>query len=140
MTAWRDSVADVLALAAELSEQEDLRAAVLGSVKGGLIAGVVTACGGLLGGPLGLALGGAVGGVVAAAASHKKFKSVASIIMNDLSSAQKKKLAATLMKVIPCQVVLMSASQLPPEMKQQIIDAVKQFFGTHLNMRVQQCG
>ncbi|XP_047487740.1 protein C19orf12 homolog [Penaeus chinensis] len=137
MTAWRDSVTDVLALAVELSEQEDLRAAVIGSVEGGIIAGVLTACGGLLGGPLGLAVGGAVGGVVAAAVSRKKFKSVASIIMNDLSSTQKKKLVATLTNVIPSQLALMSASQLPPELKQQIIDAVKQFFGSHLNMHVE---
>ncbi|XP_037792225.1 protein C19orf12 homolog [Penaeus monodon] len=137
MTAQRDNVTDLLALAAELSEQEDLRAAVTGSVKGGLIAGAVTACGGLLGGPLGLAVGGAVGGVVAAAVFRKKFKSVASIIMNDLSSTQKKKLAATLTNIIPSQLIRTSASELPPDLKRQIIEAVQQFFGSHLNMRVQ---
>lgn len=42
-----------------------------------------------------LSSGGAMGGAVAAAVSRRKFKSVAYIILNDLSPTQRKTLATT---------------------------------------------
>ncbi|XP_027219742.1 protein Nazo [Penaeus vannamei] len=136
MSSMRVEVSEVLAWLADLCEQENLQAAVRESVKGGCIAGIATMCGGLLGGPVGLAIGGAMGGAVAAAVSRRKFKSVAYIILNDLSPTQRKTLATTVTKVIPSQFVNAAASQLTPDMKRQIITAVQHFFGNQLNLSV----
>ncbi|XP_071532380.1 protein Nazo-like isoform X1 [Panulirus ornatus] len=84
---------EVLSVVEQLCEEENLRVAFKESLKGGAIAGSSTVIGGLLAGPLGLALGGAVGGLTAAFLSQGKFKSVASIIRNDLTPAQKERLA-----------------------------------------------
>ncbi|KAG7168073.1 protein C19orf12 homolog isoform X1 [Homarus americanus] len=84
---------EALNLLAQVCEEQELGVTVKESVKGGVIAGGATMIGGLLGGPFGLAIGGALGGITAAYMSQGKFKSVASVILYDLTSAQKEHLA-----------------------------------------------
>ncbi|XP_076034673.1 protein C19orf12 homolog [Oratosquilla oratoria] len=91
---------EIIDLLAELSEEENLRVTVKESVKGGLIAGATTVLGGMLLGPVGLAVGGTFGGITAAILSQDKFRSVASVLRDDLTHTQKQRLASSAMKIV----------------------------------------
>lgn len=87
------NTSEILTLVTQVCEEEKLRVPVKESLKGGVIAFATTTVGGLLAGPVGLAVGGTVGGLTAAFLSHGKFKSVADVIRNDLTVAQREQLS-----------------------------------------------
>ena len=91
---------DILTLVTTLGDQEGLRVTATESAKGGLIAGAACALGGLLMGPAGLAVGGAVGGCVAAYMSSGKFKSVSSIILEDMTADVQRQLVDTVQEIL----------------------------------------
>ncbi|XP_042886691.1 protein C19orf12 homolog [Penaeus japonicus] len=126
-------VADILVLAAELCEGENIRVPVREKFKDRLIGVVAVICGGLLGGPIGMVIGGAVGGAIALATT-REFKSFASIIMSDLSAAQREELAVSLTEVIPSQLLQTASRTLPVEVKRSIIAVVEQFISRHFHM------
>ncbi|XP_071532384.1 protein Nazo-like isoform X2 [Panulirus ornatus] len=131
---------EVLSVVEQLCEEENLRVAFKESLKGGAIAGSSTVIGGLLAGPLGLALGGAVGGLTAAFLSQGKFKSVASIIRNDLTPAQKERLANSVWRIVddigPTDVLAVTSLVLQPPVKERIIQEVYNFFQSQLHMQI----
>ncbi|ENN72755.1 protein C19orf12 homolog [Dendroctonus ponderosae] len=90
---------DVVELCKILAEQENLQATVVRSGKGALYAGMGVFIGGLLAGPLGMAIGGSVTSIAVAVNSKGTFKSVVTVI-NEMSVAQKRKLADAVQKVI----------------------------------------
>ncbi|XP_012278065.1 protein C19orf12 homolog isoform X2 [Orussus abietinus] len=79
----------------KLLDHQNIKVSVYESTKAGIITGVATVVGGLLIGPTGLILGGVVSFVMASI-NQGKFRSVADIIKNDLSSDEKEKLAEAL--------------------------------------------
>ncbi|GFG29432.1 hypothetical protein Cfor_02633 [Coptotermes formosanus] len=91
---------ELLSVVAQLTEDRHVRATVRESLKGGCIAATTTVVGGLLLGPAGLAVGGIVGGCTAALISKGKFKPVSEVIMNDMTNAQRERLAASVAAVV----------------------------------------
>lgn len=122
---------EALSLVSQICEEEKLRVCIKESVKGGFIAGGATILGGLLGGPVGLAVGGTVGGCTAAYLSQGKFKSVVSIINNDLTFAQRERLANSVRMFLQNRSVedLAAASNLllSPSAKMIFLQIVIQF-------------
>ncbi|KAK7070452.1 hypothetical protein SK128_027558 [Halocaridina rubra] len=131
---------EVLSLVSQICEEEKLRVAIKESLKGGLIAGGTTAVGGLLGGPIGLAIGGTIGGLSAAYMSQGKFKSVASIISNDLTPAQRESLANSVRRIIndigPSDVAAITVFMLEPSVKGRIIQEVAGFLQSQLQLTI----
>ncbi|XP_047487654.1 protein C19orf12 homolog isoform X1 [Penaeus chinensis] len=125
------NTAEALSLVSQICEEEKLRVAIKESMKGGFIAGGTTMLGGLLGGPIGLAVGGTVGGLTAAYLSQGKFKSVASIISNDLTPMQREHLANSVRMFLRNRSIgdLTQASRilLSPSLKLILIQTVIQF-------------
>lgn len=125
------NTAEALSLVSQICEEEKLRVAMKESMKGGFIAGGTTMLGGLLGGPIGLAVGGTVGGLTAAYLSSGKFKSVASIIRNDLTPMQREQLANSVRMFLSNRSIgdLTQASRilLSPSLKLILIQTVIQF-------------
>lgn len=78
---------DLQRVIAVLADEEELKATVKGSLKGGLLAGITTTLGGLVFGPPGLMVGGIVGGALAYNTSED-FKPVSQII-NDLNAYER---------------------------------------------------
>ncbi|GJQ76328.1 hypothetical protein Trydic_g2051 [Trypoxylus dichotomus] len=82
----------------ELSEYEGLRVSMVESAKGALIAGSCAFVGGLVGGPVGLGVGGVIGAVTGAIKGRGKFKSVAHVLMYDMTPEQQERLASSLVR------------------------------------------
>lgn len=82
----------------ELAEYENLRITVTESAKGALIVGSCAFLGGLVGGPIGLGVGGVIGAVTGAVRGRGKFKSVAHVLMHDMTPEQRERLALSLIR------------------------------------------
>lgn len=91
---------EIMNVLVQLAEHENLRVTVQESAKGACIVGGSAFAGGLLGGPVGLAVGGVVGSFVSLAYGRGKYRSVAEVIMYDMTYAQKTKLAETVQKAV----------------------------------------
>ncbi|XP_042223564.1 protein C19orf12 homolog isoform X2 [Homarus americanus] len=131
---------EALNLLAQVCEEQELGVTVKESVKGGVIAGGATMIGGLLGGPFGLAIGGALGGITAAYMSQGKFKSVASVILYDLTSAQKEHLANSVRKILsgitPTDMIAITTLVLAPDIKMRLVQEVTNFLQSQLQMQI----
>ncbi|XP_026477675.1 protein C19orf12 homolog [Ctenocephalides felis] len=77
---------ELLQAVSQISELQSMRVTIRQSGKWGLITGAAVFGGGLLLGPTGLALGGIIGGCAGALKSRGQFKSVAEVLMNDLTN------------------------------------------------------
>lgn len=132
--------AEILSLLSLLCEEKNFRVAVQESAKGGAIAGVSTLIGGLLGGPIGLAVGGTVGGLTAAYFSQGKFKSVASIIKEDLTIEQKEELASPVRRILSkwglVDVAAITMFAIAPEARENILQEVVSYFKTQLKLPI----
>ncbi|XP_047487659.1 protein C19orf12 homolog isoform X2 [Penaeus chinensis] len=132
------NTAEALSLVSQICEEEKLRVAIKESMKGGFIAGGTTMLGGLLGGPIGLAVGGTVGGLTAAYLSQGKFKSVASIISNDLTPMQREHLANSVRRIVQdvdaTDAAALAFFIMQPSIKGRLIQEVINFFQSQLNM------
>ncbi|KAK5647722.1 hypothetical protein RI129_002614 [Pyrocoelia pectoralis] len=84
---------ELLKVAVQLSEERNLQVTIVESGKGACVAGGGALLGGLLGGPIGLAIGGTLGSILAAWNGSGKFKSVAAVILEDMTPMQKEDLA-----------------------------------------------
>ncbi|KAF0297567.1 Protein C19orf12 [Amphibalanus amphitrite] len=71
---------DVMALLAQLAEEEEMRVTVKGSAQGALLAGAGAFFGGLLMGPVGLLIGSTAGGGAGYALSAGQFRSAGEVI------------------------------------------------------------
>ncbi|KAF2902999.1 hypothetical protein ILUMI_03168 [Ignelater luminosus] len=91
---------ELISVAQQLSEDQNLRVTIKESMKGACMAGGGALVGGLLGGPIGLAIGGTVGSVCAAWKGSGKYKSVALVIMEDMSANQREQLASSLRRAV----------------------------------------
>ncbi|KAK3862241.1 hypothetical protein Pcinc_031872 [Petrolisthes cinctipes] len=131
---------ELLSLLAQLCEEKNLQVTVTESMKGGVITGSTAFLGGLLGGPIGLAVGGTVGGLTAAYLSQGKFKSAASVIMNDLTIAQKERLCDSVRIIFasvgPEDAVLLASFALQPAVKERVLLEVYRFFESQLRMPI----
>ncbi|XP_068244252.1 protein C19orf12 homolog isoform X2 [Palaemon carinicauda] len=134
------NTAEALSLVTQICEEEKLRVAVKESVKGGFIAGGATILGGLFGGPIGLAIGGTLGGCTAAYLSQGKFKSVVSIINNDLTGAQRESLANSVRGIFseigPADYAALTLYIAQPAVKERIIQEVIGYFQSQLQMTI----
>lgn len=83
----------ILSVVAQLAEQENLRVTVRESAKGACIVGSSAFAGGIVGGPVGLCIGGIVGSFGALVYGKGKYRSVVDIILYDMSTAQRIRLA-----------------------------------------------
>ncbi|KAF5273104.1 hypothetical protein FQA39_LY07594 [Lamprigera yunnana] len=88
---------ELVNVAVELSQSEDLKVSLVESGKGACIAGGGALVGGLLGGPPGLAIGGILGSVFGAWKGSGKYKPVV-LVIRDMDSQQQARLATSLMK------------------------------------------
>lgn len=131
---------EALSLVSQICEEEKLRVCIKESVKGGFIAGGATILGGLLGGPVGLAVGGTVGGCTAAYLSQGKFKSVVSIINNDLTFAQRERLANSVRGIFseigPADYAAIALYVAQPAVKERIIQEIISFFQSQLQLTI----
>ncbi|XP_050726911.1 protein C19orf12 homolog isoform X2 [Eriocheir sinensis] len=134
------NTSEILTLVTQVCEEEKLRVPVKESLKGGAIAFATTTVGGLLAGPVGLAVGGTVGGLTAAFLSHGKFKSVADVIRNDLTVAQREQLSNSVRNIIygigPEDVLVLTAYALQPAVKERVLQEVFSFFRSQLQLQI----
>lgn len=134
------NTSEILTLVTQVCEEEKLRVPVKESLKGGAIAFATTTVGGLLAGPVGLAVGGTVGGLTAAFLSHGKFKSVADVIRNDLTVAQREQLSNSVGNIIyaigPEDVLVLTAYALQPAVKERVLQEVFSFFRSQLQLQI----
>ncbi|KAK9511614.1 hypothetical protein O3M35_000238 [Rhynocoris fuscipes] len=91
---------ELIEAAEVVAEQEQMKVAMKFSLGGAMFTSCTTLIGGVVGGPIGLGVGGTLGGVLSAIYSRGKFKSVVSIIREDLSESQKLKLAEHLERAV----------------------------------------
>ncbi|KAM9494110.1 protein C19orf12 homolog [Clarias gariepinus] len=94
-----ERVSDVIRLCCEVSSNQQMKAAVMGSGTGAVVAGGSALIGGLLLGPAGIAVGGAVGGLLGWGMTSGQFKPVSQILM-ELPPEQQKKLYTDVMAVL----------------------------------------
>ncbi|CAL4155045.1 unnamed protein product [Meganyctiphanes norvegica] len=131
---------EIMSLASQLSEENNMQVSIKESAKGGVIAGTATFLGGLLGGPIGLAMGGTVGGLTAAYMSKGKFKSVASIIMNDMTLQQQQRLATSLWGILneidASDITTISLMILAPDMKTRLVGEIVNYFQSQMHMQI----
>ncbi|KAF5299107.1 hypothetical protein FQR65_LT09465 [Abscondita terminalis] len=92
------NTSELVNVAVELSNNEDLKVTLVESTKGAFVAGGGALVGGLLGGPIGLGIGGTIGSLYAAWNGNGKFKSVGTVIL-EMSPQQREELANRLRNV-----------------------------------------
>ncbi|KAB0790210.1 hypothetical protein PPYR_15456 [Photinus pyralis] len=90
---------ELINVVVKLAEHKNLRVTIKESAKAGAIAGGSALIGGLLGGPIGIAIGGTIGSVFAAATA-KEFKSVAAIILEDMTPRQRQQFVSTIRRAL----------------------------------------
>ncbi|XP_067256681.1 protein C19orf12 homolog isoform X2 [Chanodichthys erythropterus] len=90
---------DIMGLCCEISENQQIAAALQHSAQGAAVAGGGALLGGLIGGPPGIFIGGALGGAVGWLMTNDKFQPLSQIIM-EMSPQQKKKLYSEVMAVL----------------------------------------
>uniref|UniRef100_A0A2L2Y8L2 Uncharacterized protein n=1 Tax=Parasteatoda tepidariorum TaxID=114398 RepID=A0A2L2Y8L2_PARTP len=86
------NVAEAIEFVKDLTQNQQVRNTVQGSVKGGLIVGGAATLGAICLGPVGLAVGGAVGGIGAAIAAKDTFRPLPEVVA-DMSPQDKQRLA-----------------------------------------------
>lgn len=132
---------DLLDVVAQLTEDRHVRVTIKESLKGGCIAATTTAVGGLFLGPAGLAIGGIVGGVTAALISKDKFKPISEVIMNDMTNAQREKLAASVAAITADLCVQDVALLIPlllnnPSAKEAVLRSVFAFLQNEMQLQI----
>ncbi|KAK0179921.1 hypothetical protein PV327_005619 [Microctonus hyperodae] len=90
---------DVFENICNINAIKSMRVTVKFALQAGIAVGVTTTVGGLLLGRRGIVIGAILGGLGASAVIRKRFKSVPDIIMNDLTSPQRKKFYDHLIKL-----------------------------------------
>ncbi|XP_041123572.1 protein C19orf12 homolog [Polyodon spathula] len=81
-------VDDVMRLCCDLSQHQQMKAAVKHSGRGAVVVGATAFMGGLVGGPPGIAVAGAVGGLLGCWMTSGKFRPVPQIILEMLPQQQ----------------------------------------------------
>ncbi|XP_058848711.1 protein C19orf12 homolog isoform X2 [Acipenser ruthenus] len=92
-------VDDVMRLCCDLSQQQQMKAAVKHSGKGAFVAGATAFMGGLVGGPPGVAVGGAVGGLLGCWMTSGQFRPLPQIIL-EMPPQQQQQLYDSVMTII----------------------------------------
>ncbi|KAG0717827.1 hypothetical protein GWK47_053651 [Chionoecetes opilio] len=84
--------------------------------------------------------GGTVGGVTAGWMASGKFKSVAEVIMNDLTVTERERLANSVMTILsdfgPSDVMALTAFALQPAVKEAVVREVCNFFQSQLQLQI----
>ncbi|XP_069680993.1 protein Nazo-like [Periplaneta americana] len=132
---------ELLNVVTQLTEDKNVRVCVRESFKGGCVAGTTTIIGGLVMGPPGLAIGATLGGCAAAFMSRDKFKPVAQVIMQDMSHAQRERLAAAVSAVVEDLRVEDVALLLPlllgnPGAKEAVLREVFLFLQNEMSLQI----
>ncbi|GAB0096083.1 protein C19orf12 [Sergentomyia squamirostris] len=132
---------ELLDVAAELADQENMRATVKGSMKGALMCGAGAFVGGLVGGPVGMAVGGTVGACTAAYKSRGQFKSVSYIILNEMTDRQREQLADHLRRAIAdidAGDVMLAVGLIMgnPNMQKAILQTVVRFVTNQMSLTI----
>ncbi|XP_034467522.1 protein C19orf12 homolog [Hippoglossus hippoglossus] len=127
-----DPVDDVIRLCCYLISNEEIKATLQGSLSAGWTVGLITTAAGIALGPPGLLVGAVGGGLLTYDWFKDEFKALPKIIM-DLSDQKKQELYNQLMKVLRNMrwtdyAHLLSQVLAQPIVKQQILEAVIQFF------------
>ncbi|XP_059607937.1 protein C19orf12 homolog [Phlebotomus argentipes] len=132
---------ELLEAAAELADQQNIRATVKGSAKGALVCGAGAFIGGILGGPVGLAVGGTAGACTAAYMSRDKFRPVSHIIMHDMTSRQRQELVDHLraaIKDIDAGDAMIAVSLLMgnPNIQKTILQTVVRYLTNQMHLQI----
>nr|XP_019961337.1 PREDICTED: protein C19orf12 homolog [Paralichthys olivaceus] len=125
-------VDDVIELCCELFPYEEIRTTLNGAVAGGGIAGTAATVGAIFFGPPGLLVGGTLGGLLGFGMYQDTFKPLPQVLM-ELSPQQKKELFYHLLEVLKNKqwtdyVHLLSLVSDQPNVKKQLLKAIRQFF------------
>uniref|UniRef100_A0A0V0GA38 Putative conserved plasma membrane protein n=1 Tax=Triatoma dimidiata TaxID=72491 RepID=A0A0V0GA38_TRIDM len=83
-----------------VAEKEEMKVTMKYALGGAVFTTCTTLLGALTAGPVGLGIGGALGGIAASVYTKGKFKSVVTIIREDLNEHQKQRLAEHLERVV----------------------------------------
>ncbi|XP_047486913.1 protein C19orf12 homolog isoform X1 [Penaeus chinensis] len=131
---------DLLMLVYEVCQEKDLRAAVKTIFQCTAIPGVsVLACAVIMG-PWGVLLGGTIGSLISFAYARGKFKSVISIIRDDLTPQERERLMMRVRTALVDLGISLGASvtfsQLTQPMKSEIVAIVKKYLEYDHNMAV----
>ncbi|KAK0172134.1 hypothetical protein PV328_005490 [Microctonus aethiopoides] len=117
----------------DILEIKQMKVTISSSFKSGVIVGATTTVGGLCLGRQGLPLGAAVGLATSLLIMRKNFKSVPDIIMNNLTSAQRKALYIDLVrllssrKIICLEILLARLSAGDPSLIKDIGNIIRKF-------------
>uniref|UniRef100_A0A023EYZ8 Uncharacterized protein n=1 Tax=Triatoma infestans TaxID=30076 RepID=A0A023EYZ8_TRIIF len=83
-----------------VAEKEEMKVTMKYALAGAGFTSCTTLLGALIAGPVGLGIGGALGGIACSVYTKGKFKSVVTIIREDLNECQKQRLAEHLERAI----------------------------------------
>jgi hypothetical protein len=135
------SCQDLQRVVSVLADEEELKATVKGSLKGGIIACISTTVGGLVAGPPGMMMGGIIGGALAYNTAEA-FKPVSQII-NDLNAHQRQLLYDYMKDIIDNLTVddyvsLMALVSGGPGLllRTQIVERTVEFLGSQLKVQL----
>jgi len=132
---------DVMALLAQLADEDNMRVTVRGSAWGGVVTGLSAFLGGVALGPPGLLLGGTLGGGASYAMSQGKFQSAAAVIQS-MPPQQQEQLASSvthLVRRIRADDAVMAAAMLAAGMtdvRALLLTQVAQFLTSEMAMQV----
>lgn len=124
-----------------LTDDHNIRVAVKHSGRGALICGASCFIGGLVGGPLGMAVGGTLGGIQAYRMSHGQFRSIGSVIRDDMTDEQRDRLRDRILEVVR-DVEIADATMLLPllmnsaSMQEKVLQTVVSFVSSEMRMQI----
>lgn len=126
---------------AVLSDDHNIRVAVQHSSRGALICGASCFVGGLVAGPIGMAIGGTAGGVYAYRSSRDQFRSVGSVIREQMTDEQRERLRDRILEVAQGVEVTDLAVLLPMLMSSQsmqtaVLKTVVSFVTNEMKMKI----
>ncbi|KAK9511615.1 hypothetical protein O3M35_000239 [Rhynocoris fuscipes] len=134
---------ELLKAAEVVAEKEEMKVTVKYSLCGAAFVACAAVLGGIAAGPRGIHVGAAIGGVLALSYFKGKFKSVVSIIQEDLSESQKQKLAEHLERALRdfqitdfAKIVILLRSN--EALYMEILKALKFFLENDMKLHVSQ--
>ncbi|KAL7035653.1 hypothetical protein ACKWTF_008489 [Chironomus riparius] len=131
---------DLIEAISIVADNNNIRVTIKSSLKASCTTAVTTFAGGMLFGPLGIPFGATIGGLLAFARTEK-FKSVGSIIRDELSAEQKRKLCQHIIDAFKSVrsdeiATLICMITQPGQIQATVIKKIVQFFIEEMHMNV----
>jgi len=130
---------DILTVITTLGDDEGLRLAGKGSVKGGLITGAASAITGFILGPIGLAIGGTLGGLLAYGLSEP-YQPISEVVLH-MRPIDQEKLVTAVRRItdsldVQDAIELVALCKGNPVLKAKIVAEMATFFKHQLDMQL----